>query len=71
MSGDCRHAWILLQDALAELRTPVVDAAATRQTLETELRRIEQEQQRHADAIASAGDVPALVKALREREQRC
>jgi site-specific DNA recombinase len=59
-----------IQDALAELRAPAATAEATRATLESDLKRVEQEQQRYAEAIASAGDVAVLVQALQVRERR-
>jgi hypothetical protein len=34
------------------------------------MRRIEQEQQRYPHAIAKAGDIAVLTKALQEREQQ-
>ncbi len=60
-----------IADALGELR-PTHDAIeATRAALDAELRRAEAERQRFIDAVAKAGDLDVIVKALRERDQRC
>jgi site-specific DNA recombinase len=57
-------------DALAELR-PESDAVEKRRTtLQSEIRKLEEEQERFVAAIAIAGNVEALARALQEREQR-
>ena len=57
-------------DAVAELRPSSEATAARRAVLQAELRRIEQEQGRYAEAIATAGNVAALAAALQAREQQ-
>jgi site-specific DNA recombinase len=57
-----------IADSLEELRPSAEATVATRAALETELRRVESQQQRYADAIATAGDVDVLVKALQDRQ---
>jgi len=41
-----------------------------REKLLLELNQIDNEQRRYAVAIATAGDIPALASAMKEREQR-
>ena len=56
-------------DAIAELR-PSGDTVETRRAaLVAELRQVETEQARFVAAIAAAGDVDALVVAIKERER--
>jgi hypothetical protein len=45
-------------------------AAARRPELEAELRRVEAELRRYAEAIAASGPLPAILEALRTRERR-
>lgn len=60
-----------IEDALSELR-PSGDAADVgRAALEAVLRRAEDERQRYVDAVGKVGEIGVLVKALRERDQRC
>jgi hypothetical protein len=60
-----------IADARAELRPSADAVAATAAALEAELRQVEYERQRYVDAIAKAGDLTVLVKALNERDDRC
>jgi hypothetical protein len=57
-----------IQDAISELRPSAGAVLATRAALLADLRRVEDEQRRYSDAIAMAGDVAVLAKALQERE---
>lgn len=51
-------------------RTQAARGANRRPTIEREMAKIEEEVSRLAGAIASGGDVPAIVAAIRQREQR-
>ena len=59
-----------IADALAELRPSSDVMERRRGVLQTEIRKLEEEQARFVAAIAIAGDVEALAQALRDREQR-
>jgi hypothetical protein len=59
-----------LHKALAALQAPHASEDA-RHTLREELAQLEAEIARLAQAIASGGDIPALVRAMQERERRC
>jgi hypothetical protein len=59
-----------LADALTELRPSSDVVERRRGALETEIRKLEDEQAKFVAAIAIAGEVEALAQALRDREQR-
>lgn len=58
-----------IQEAIDRLRPSDEAAACQRQHLERELATVEQTLTRFVAAIEAGGDVPTLVKAMREREQ--
>jgi hypothetical protein len=57
-----------IQDAISELRPSAGAVLATRAALLADLRRVEDEQRRYSDAIAMAGDVAVLAKALLQQQ---
>jgi site-specific DNA recombinase len=59
-----------IADALIELRPSSAVMESRRGALQTEIRKLEEEQARFVAAIAIAGDVEALAQALRDRERR-
>src|SRR5262249_43635974 len=56
--------------ALELRRGTSATAPATRAQIETALRKVEGELRRYAEAIATAGPLPALLEAVRTRERR-
>ena len=59
-----------IADALSELRPSSDIMERRRGAIQTEIRKLEEEQAKFVAAIAIAGDVEALAQALRDREQR-
>jgi hypothetical protein len=59
-----------IADALTELRPSNGVVESRRGALQTEIRKLEEEQAKFVAAIAVAGEVEALAQALRDREHR-
>ena len=58
-----------IEDAIAELRPPRDTIDGKREALQTELRKLDEQQGRYVAAIAQAGEIDALVIALKTCDQ--